>query len=49
MGTGDKPLLVRNKEHLRENCQKEWLCIMFAKVSQKLECSVASNTAERPG
>ena len=27
---------------------ERWLCIMFAKVSQKLECSVASNTAERP-
>ena len=47
-GLEDKLLLTRNKEYLRENCEKEWLCIMFAEVSQKLECSVASNIAERP-
>lgn len=49
IGLGDKPLLTRNKEHLRENFQLGWLCTTFAQVSQELEWSIASNTAERPG
>ena len=45
LGTRNKPVLVSSKKHLRENCQNDFT--LFAQVSQKPECSVASNIAER--